>query len=116
MALLRGAALGGEAAHRGFLALPCAEIPGLFRARAAAKWRALSGWRALELRRSVAVPDRRRVALCFPEAHEALREKSSGRGCTARARCEAPAHQSLYDLETAHPVQPVGHLSLLQGA
>ena len=35
LALLRGAAAGGEAAHQGFLALSRAEIPGLFRARAA---------------------------------------------------------------------------------
>ena len=75
LALLRGAAAGGEAAHQGFLALSRAEISRLFRARAEEERRQIHRRPPAQLCRPVAVPDRRRPALRFPQAHEAVREE-----------------------------------------
>ena len=44
-----------------------------------------------ELRRPVAVPDRRGPALRLPQAHEALRKESAAAGRAARSRGQAPA-------------------------
>ena len=68
------------------------------------------------LRRSQPVPDRRGPALRVSQAHEAVREEDPARDRAARSRGEAPAHRRLSRLGAAHPVQPVGHLALLQAA
>ncbi len=52
----------------------------------------------------------------FPETHEALREENTGAGRAARPRGGAAADKGLSRLEAAHPVQPMGHLPLFQGA
>ena len=52
----------------------------------------------------------------FPETDEALREENPARDRAARSRGEAAAHRRLSRLATTHPVQPVGHLALLQAA
>ncbi len=69
-----------------------------------------------DLCRPLAVPDRRGAALRVPEAHEAVREEGAGPDRAARPRGEAPAHQGLPRLGAADSVQPMGDLSVLQGA
>jgi len=64
----------------------------------------------------VDIRDCRRAALCLPQAHEAVRKESAGFDRAARPGSETPAHQSLSRFQAAHSVQPMGHLSLLQGA
>ena len=52
----------------------------------------------------------------FPKRMKRFEKKHPARGRAARPRREAPAHRRLSRLGAAHPVQPVGHLPLLQGA
>src|SRR5689334_9621141 len=77
LALFRGATPRGAPKNQGFLALPRAEISRLFRARAEKQSWSIHDRSPAYLRRSVAVPDRRRPALRLPQAHEALRAKDS---------------------------------------
>src|SRR4029077_12717913 len=72
LALFRGATPGGATANQGFLALPRAEISRLFRARAEKERRWIHDWSPPQLCRSVAVSDRRRVALRLSQTHETL--------------------------------------------
>ena len=89
---------------------------GYFEKLLRAQRRAMAARTQAHLCRSQPVPDRRGPALRISQAHEALREEDPARDRAARPRGEAPAHRRLSRLGAAHPVQPVGHLALLQAA
>ncbi len=52
----------------------------------------------------------------FPKRMKRFEKKMPRRDRAARPRREAPAHRRLSRIGAAHPVQPVGHLPLLQAA
>jgi glutathione S-transferase len=52
----------------------------------------------------------------FPKKNEALRAQGAAHRRAARPRGQAAAHCRLSRLAAAHPVQPMGHLPLFQGA
>jgi glutathione S-transferase len=63
----------------------------------------------------LAVPDRGRPALRLPQADETVRAARAEADRAARPHRRASAHRRLSRLQAPHPVQPVRHLSLLQG-
>ena len=69
-----------------------------------------------DLRRSLAVPDRRGAALCVPEGDGALGAQVPARGRAARPRRRAAADRRLSGLGAAHPVQRSRDLPALPGA
>ena len=78
LALLRGAAPGGEAAHRRISgAIACRNSSAISSACCARTAANICVGRAAELCRSLAVPDRRGPALRLSQAHEAVREESA---------------------------------------
>ncbi len=94
-ALLRGPEEGGEAPRREFPQEPRAEIPRLFRGRAQEERRPLFARAQADLRRSLAVPDRRRPALRLSQDDEAAGEENPARRRAARPRGKTPARRSL---------------------
>ena len=115
LALFRGAAPGGAAAHPGFPALPGAEIFRLFRARAEEHGGTyMVGRRTSYVDLSMfEIVEGLRYA--FPKRMKRFEKKVPGLVALRDRDRQAPAHQSLPGVEAAHPLQSVGHLSLLQG-
>ena len=87
LALLRGSEGAGEKAHRGILERARAEISRLFRGAVEGQ-RQLAHRTQADLYRSLAVPDRRRPALCLSETDEGVRERDSAvwSTCTTASR------------------------------
>ncbi len=67
-----------------------------------------------QLCRPLAVPDCRRLALRLSQTDEAVRAQGAAHHRAARPRGQAATHCRLPRRAAPHPVQPVGHLPLLQ--
>ena len=89
LALLRGPDRAGEEAHRGILEGARAKISRLFRGADGAGRLGLHHRAQGDLCRPLAVPDRRRAALCLPETHEGIRARGAAPGRAARPRRRA---------------------------
>src|SRR6266581_3151796 len=108
--LLRGPEARIEAPRRALRRRAAAEIPRLLRAGARTRKRRMAARQGVFLRRPVALPDDRGLALCFSRRDGKAGAEISAVGRAARARRGAAAYRRLPRIEAAHRVQSARHL------